>query len=414
MVNSNTNEKQTVSKRDVLWNMAGSIVSSAASFLLLIFVTRTVGTGYGGVFSLAYSTAQILLTFGKFGIRSFQATDVKGQISVGTYLTTRIFFCIGMILFDAIYIFAAGYNKEKALIFILVCLIKMVDALEDVFHGQLQREGHLDKAGMLLFARNMLTIIVFGGCMYGLKDLMMASLVTAVTSIVSGLIMNCAVSQRFYKVEFNTDAKQITILLRECFPLFLGTFLSLFIYNVPKYVIDFKGTDDEIAIYSILFMPTFVINLFSDFIFKPLLTTMAYHWDNNENEKLWNILKRQFVLIGGIMVAVLAGAFALGTQVLSLVYKVDVSDYRSELMILMVAGGLSALVYLLYNVLTCMRKQMNILCGYAVGAVIITVLAIFMMGPWKIMGEAMAYLVTEVVLGAIMLIPTIYYIKKND
>lgn len=406
-------DNKLITRQAVLWNMAGSVVSALASFLLLLFVTRTVGADDGGLFSLAYSTAQILLTFGKFGIRSYQATDVNHRISAGTYLMTRVWFCLGMILLDAGFIFVAGYSRRKCIIFLLVCVIKMVDALEDVFHGQLQLEGRLDKAGQLLFIRNVLTIVVFGGCMYGLNNLTYASLITAIVSVISACFMNVAVSSKHFTISFKSNSGEIGLLLKECLPLFVGTFLSLYIYNVPKYVIDSQGTSRQIAVYTILFMPTFVINLLSDFIFKPLLTNMAYDWDNKNKKSLIKTLRRQFIYIAGIMIIVLLGAYLLGTQILSAFYKVNVNNYRIELMVLMLAGGGSAVVYLLYNVLTCMRKQVVILINYGIGAVIITVLALVMMNSYGIMGEAIAYLIAEIILAVCMLIATVIGIVKD-
>lgn len=406
--------KETVTKKAVIWNMLGSVVSAASSFLLLLFVTRTVGADEGGIFSLAYTTSQILLTFGKFGIRSYQATDVNGKISADTYIFSRIIFSFGMIFFDAVYIFIAGYDSRKCLIFIVVCIIKMTDAIEDVFHGQLQKEGHLDKAGILLFIRNVFTTILFGALMYIYYDLVKASVITAVFSVLVCIIMNVIVSRQYFKFSLTTSKGQMSYLLKECFPLFLGTFLSLLIYNVPKYVIDYYGTDNDIAIYSILFMPTFVINLFSDFIFKPLLTSMAYNWDRNETDKIEITIKRQFKYIAGIMIVMIAGAYLIGTQILSWFYKVDVNSYKSELIVLMVAGGLSALVYLLYNVLTCMRKQNLVLLNYGIATVLIIITSLLLMSPLGVLGETIAYLLTEIVLSILMLFATFKTLKGGN
>lgn len=411
------NEIKQVTKADVFWNMLGSLLSAASSFLLLLFVTRYAGVNDGGIFSLAYSTAQILLTIGKFGVRSFQATDVKNEISFGTYLKSRYLFSIAMLFGDLLYVILAGYSLNKSLIFIFVCIIKMVDALEDVFHGQLQKNDRLALAGKLLTIRNLITIFCFAMSIIISKNLFYTNLITAILSLIVGVCGNYYFAGMILKSDIKNSYKssfayEIRFLLKQCSPLFIGSFLSLLIYNIPKYVIDFWGTDDQIACYTILFMPTFVINMISDFIFKPLLTTMAYDWEHKGIKRFCN---RIFKLLCGIVVLMIFAmvmAYFLGTMVLSWFYAVDVNAYRKELCILMLGGGFSAVVYLLYNVLTCMRKQRQILIGYMIGTVIIAVLAIMFMPTMGIMGQTIAYLITEIVLSIYMLLMLIFGIQK--
>ena len=177
-------EGKIINFKIFFWNITGSIISAASSFILLLCVTRTVGPKEGGVFSLAFATSQILLTVGKFGVRSFQATDIKKEFSFGIYLQTRIWFCLGMLTLAISYTFFANYNYRKSCIFVLVCIIKMADAIEDVFHGHLQSIGHLDVAGKLLTTRNLITMLIFGVCMFSLKNLLWTCFITAITTII--------------------------------------------------------------------------------------------------------------------------------------------------------------------------------------------------------------------------------------
>lgn len=64
--------------------------------------------------------------------------------------------------------------------------------------------------------------------------------------------------------------------------MFIGTFLSLLLYNVPKYAMANVLTDEYQTYYSILFMPSFVITLMCEFVFKPTITTIAQLWWEND------------------------------------------------------------------------------------------------------------------------------------
>ena len=399
--------KLGINKASFIWNVIGSGLGSVSSFVLLLCVTRTVGVVEGGIFSLAFATAQILLTVGKFGVRSYQVTDINNEIEFGTYLRTRIWFCFLMIVIGILYVLFVGYEWRKGIIFFAVCVIKMVDAIEDVFHGQLQRMGHLDMAGKLLSVRNLITIICFATSMYVTRDLLLGNIITAIISISIALISNIVVIKRYLQIRLIPNFEKEKQLIFACTPLFIGHFLSIYIYNVPKYVLEFIGTETEIAVYSIIFMPAFVINLFSEFIFKPLLTMIATYWNNHCMKEFISVVKQLLVNIFGLTIIIIIGAHLLGTQLLTVFYAVDVMPYRKELVILILSGSFSAAAYLLYNVLTSMRLQKIIIRNYAIVAGMITIIATMGIYKWKITGAAVAYLISEIVLFLLMLIDTL-------
>lgn len=396
-----------------IWNTIGGIVSASASIILLLLVTRTVGAKEGGIFSLAFATAQILLTVGKYGVRSFQVTDVKEELSKGTYFQSRIWLCGFMLLLSVIYVWVVGYDIRKSCIFVAVCGIKVADAVEDVFHGRLQQKGQLARAGMLLAIRNIITMLTFGLGMVLIRDLLKVCVGVAIISNVFALGANWIALKKHETIEWETDKEQIKSLLIKCFPLFFGHFLSLYIYNVPKYVIDFTRTEEEITYYSIIFMPAFAINLCSEFIFKPLLPTLASIWVEGKKDAFYNLVKNFLLIVCAITLCGVVCAYLFGTQILSLFYAVDVVPYRVEMAILMLSGGFSAAVYLLYNVLTAMRYQRVIVRNYCVVSMVITVLACIFVAYWGIAGATIAYLIAEVILLGLMLFDTFFGYKKG-
>ena len=79
-----------------IWNMVGSMSNALSSFLLLAIVTRINGSADGGIFSLAFSTAQFLTTIGCFETRAIQATDVKDRVAFKDYFSFRVMTCVLM------------------------------------------------------------------------------------------------------------------------------------------------------------------------------------------------------------------------------------------------------------------------------------------------------------------------------
>ena len=388
-------------------------MNAAASFLLLLSVTRTVGVSDGGVFSLAFSTAQMMLTVGKFGVRAFHATDIKYRISFSSYSGARIIYIVLMVAAEAAFILLMGYSLNKAAIFLAVFWIKAIEAVEDLFQGELQRRGNLDIAGKLFSLRNLITIVVWMAAMSIIQDLLVVSILTSVLTVVLAFILNCSVSGNYYILGISLDYTDVKLVTVECFPLFLSTFMSLYIYNIPKFFIDRFGSNDEVAIYSILFMPTFFINLFSDFIFKPLLTVVAEKWDRGDALFIYRILKRQFLIITAFTVCASVMAYVFGVFLVSTFFHVDISGYVTEMVVLMISGGCSAGAYLLLNVLTAMRKQIVVLKGYVFASVLITILSILFISRNRVLGSAVSYFSTQLLLGLFLLLNTIINIRNK-
>ena len=109
--------------------------------------------------------------------------------------------------------------------------------------------------------------------------------------------------------------------------MFIGTFLSLLLYNIPKYAMAGVMTDEYQTYYSILFMPSFVISLMCEFVFKPTITTIAELWWENNVKKFTLYILRIIGIILVCCVAVVAGGHLIGRTLLEIIYGVDPVSY---------------------------------------------------------------------------------------
>lgn len=401
-----------VNKSAFIWNTVGSISNALPSLIYLMIVTRTVGASDAGVFALAFANAQLMLTIGRYGMRAFQSTDIKGRYSFGVYLSSRIVTSAAMLTVCIIYILANGFSLYKSQIIFWVCMLKMIDALEDIFHGVLQVNDKLDTAGKLQTIRNVFSMMVFLAVLSYTGNLLFACVFTSITSFALCLAINIYFVRKIEKIEICFSVRLVKQLLTECFPLFATSFLSLYIYNVPKYTIDRYLAEEVQTYYGIIFMPAFVINLLSEFVFKPLLTYMADLWTSMRTNELLHTIMKLLAGIAVITVAIVSIGFLLGIPVLSFVYGIDLADYKSELMLLLLGGGFGAAVWLLNNVMTTIRKQKGLLMGYAVASVFTSVASTFLVQRLAVTGAAVSYLCTVSLLFMILTIMLLYYINK--
>ena len=108
------------------------------------------------------------------------------------------------------------------------------------------------------------------------------------------------------------------------------------------------------------------------------------------------------------------GTKAIGVEILSVIYGVDVVPYEKPLLLLMLGGGFGAAVYFLYNVLTSMREQSAVLKNYTMASVVITCVAFLSIKSGGIMAAAGSYLLTETILCIFMVISVKKCAKKDE
>lgn len=374
-------KEKNVERATYIWNMAGSLLNAFQSVIFLMIITRVLGIGEAGIFTIAYADANLFLNLGKYGMRYFQVSDYQNQFSFRQYVKSRYLTVLLMVSASWIYVFTAAYinsySFHKISIILWMCVWKAADALEDVFHGDLQKCGRLDIAGKMLCTRVVSMTAVWALLLMLTKNQMIATVIAAGFTFFITIRMIYLV-RSFYsmplKVAWNdlkVDAKMLE-LLRIVFPLFLSMFLSFYIGNAPRYAIDRQLSDELQACYGFIAMPVFVIGLLSSFIFNPIITRMSVLWNENKNREFGLRAFRQMVIVLIITGVCMAGAYILGIPVLSWIYHTDLSDFKVQLMLMLVGGGFLGLSGLLQMLITIQRGQRQLVIIY----IFVTVIAI--------------------------------------
>ncbi len=401
-------------KKSVVYNLAANLLNAAVSVFLLLFVTRSCGTTAAGIFSIGFSTAQMMLPIGQYGMRNYQASDVIGKYEQEDYIASRIITNIIMMAGAIGFVLVKGYFFEKAMILVLLCLLKVTDAFDDVFGGYYQLNNRLDISGKMQLIRIGLYCIAFVLTVTLTKNVLLAC---AVAFAVSAVVLIAIVSmvKRLFPVtkpKFRWD--RLKKLLIDCLPLCISAFLVLYMGNAPKYAIDSYMSSDAQAIYNYLFMPCYVICLFVSFVLQPLLVKMSKTWVNRDFigfKKITVIICAATLLLS--IFVIIVGHF-LGCPVLGWLYGVDLGEYQYPFTVLLVGGAGYAFAVILQTILTVMRHQYVIMIGFAVSGILITVLSPMLVSAMGITGAAYSYITASLVLAFIMLICMIGCFKREE
>lgn len=353
-------ETKDVKKSAFLWNMIAYTSNSFQSMILLLVISRQKNLTDAAIFSIAFTTASMLLYIGKYAVRNYQVSDVRDEYTYGEYVSARKITILSMFFVSFIYLMYCYLFKEysiyKVICVILILGFRFVEAAEDVFHGNLQKNQRLDVASKIWGIRTlgyMASFIILYGVTGRLEITAAGSLLV---TIILFLLLNHVVYD-LYPREMSFNKKKVIKLLKNCFPLALSTFIMVYIGNSPKYAVDAVLTSEEQTCFNIVFMPVFVITLLGNYIYNPMVGRMAEFWKNGKTSELKKFMSRQIAIVILFSIIVIVGGKLFGIRILELLYKVTLDNYEIEFIFLMIAGGALAIFNFLIVIATIIRKQ---------------------------------------------------------
>ena len=382
-------------KKNFIWNMIGSLVFSFATIFLTTLVKRIAGIEAGGDFTVCYKLAQTFLTIGFFEVRLFQVTDEKEEYSFSDYFSFRLLTCAMMMAACVIYLIATKRTGDMFFLILFLCIYKMMDAFGDVFEGEYQKNDRLYLAGMSLTVRVLVSSAVFLVMLTATKNLVLASTALALSAVLVVIFYNTSLLRTYKEDRIRIKADKLKPLFLDCVLLALGAFLCSYILNNTTFAVDAyarEAADTDINyIFGALFMPTAVINLFSTMIFKPVLTTLTSYYDNGRIKAFLKMFGALILAVVLLTIVCVLGAWLLGTPVLSLLYAVDLTPFRNELLILILGGGINAAAVLSYYCLVIMRQQRNIFICYVLTFAVTYFIPGFLVRRFGLMGASLGF-----------------------
>ena len=344
--------------RDYVWNSLGIGAWGMVFPVLTVVVTQLVGVEQAGMFSMAFVTGMLLMFLANYGVRTYQVSDLDEAHSFSDYQLNRWITCALMVAVGVAYCSIRGYAQDMFTISLGVYVYKMVDGLADVYEGRLQQVDKLYLAGASQAFRSVVVLVAFSLCLLITRNLPVACIVMAVAAALSFVVLTFPLALFETPKSRRVSPSSVARLFKQCFPLFLALFMYSLIDNMPKFVMEGVLSYDNQLYFNALYFPAQGILLTIGLIYKPLLVRMAEAWSDPEKRRKFDLI---IVLIMVIIVAY-TGATALvmgwiGIPVMSFLYGLDFEQFRGLLFIMIAAGGVTAAIDFLYQVITVLRRQ---------------------------------------------------------
>lgn len=384
-------DERRIVQKTYFWNLAANVLYALQSALLLLIVSRFGTLEETGLFSIIYTTTHMLSTLGNYSMRNFQVSDVKNEYCFENYWTSRIISCGLMAVAGLAYgVFRYGISNSLLIVLLFVGY-RTTDNIEDVIHGHVQKEGRLDAASCVKTVRVFLASIAFSAVYIITKDLTYATLTMLIVSVVILVVSIPPFNRQFPGLRYRLLFVKTGKLLWTCLPLCAGALIQIYVINSPKYAIDRLMSSESQAVFNILFMPVFSINLVVMFIFNPLVAGLSKMWAEGKTKEFWKIIAKQMAIILGFTVFAVICSWFFGCELLGFVYGVELIEYRLLMTILMLFGGIAALTTFMSIIITIMRRQRAIMVSYVIALIISFVFSDTMVGSYGMDGAGYMY-----------------------
>lgn len=404
-------ERELKFKKNFIWNVLGTGFNAFNSLFFMIIVTRVNGVDQAGIFTIAFSTACIVYAIGLYSGRIYQVTELNKSISDKDFIISRIITDIIMIIVLVIFCFFRQYNPDKKMVFILLTLYKALEAFSDVLYGILQKKEELDIVGKSLFFKSALSIFTFLITNLITKDMIVSIISMVIIYIIIIFFYDFKKANKYIDYSIKISTKNVMNILKKGFFTFAISFLGMYILNAPKYSIDIYLANNFQTIFGIIVMPATVVGLVAQFLIHPYLTQILGFYERADLKNLKRIILKLLLMIiaFGIMATILG--YTIGTQILGIIYGLDLSEYKIQLAIIITSATLYTIVTIYSSILTTVRETVSQFIIYTIIALCACILSNILTKIWEINGAVTAYFLIMAIAG--MIYTTYTNIKLN-
>ena len=394
-------------KKNFIWNILGTGLNAFNSLFYMIVVTRINGLDDAGVFTIAFATACIIYFLGVYAGRIYQVTENDKSINDKEYIFNRLITTILMIIIVIIFVLLKRYNIFKCIVFILLTLYKALEAFSDVIYGILQKNEKLEFVGKSLFYKSLISIIAFTIIDIITKNMIISIFAIIITNILLMIFYDFNKGKKYIDSSSKIDIKNIFKIFKNGFFTFGIAILGVYVLNAPKYAIDNYLSNDFQTIFGIIVMPATVIGLVAQFLIHPYLNQLVKLYDDNNYKNFMKLILKIILMIIAFGCFATVMAFLIGTQVLGIIYGIQLDSYKLSLTLIIVSATLYTIGTIYSSVLTTVRVTFSQFVIYSIVSIYACIISNILTKNFEIKGAVIAYF-------CIMLIQSIlYFIYSN-
>ncbi|MFN1835766.1 flippase [Balneola sp. MJW-20] len=344
-INDSENIKRSITRNTSVM-LAAQAVTWAASFVMLLFLPRLLGSDDFGKLFLAMSIAMmidVLIDFGGAYLIPKEVSRSKSRTAnilsnfAGVRLVIWLVSMIGIIAFS----FLAGYDSVTRLIIVILCFARSWSGIRMVLTSGFQGHEKMEYPSLGGIAQKVfVSTLVVSALLLGYGPITVA--VIMALGILVNLLVHLKFSSRivegFTKVEWRSTKSMLTVSV----PYFLWSLFSIIYYRVDAVMLSLMTDDTVVGWYGASYKFFDIVMALPSIFTTVVFPIFARLWIEEKNQMYLTFQKSlKFMVILSLPVAI--GIFGYSSDIVTLFFGLE--EYTPSILVLQIFAISIPLVY---------------------------------------------------------------------
>lgn len=392
----------------MIFNTVGSTLYYFCVWLASVIIVRLSGFVDAGIFSLAMTVTNSPAVIGLFNMRNYQASDLDGQYTDQTYLTSRVVTNALSFLICVVMVLIYGYEPLKALTILIFMCFKIVEGWADVYYGVDQKKERLDYAGLSLTLRGIGSLVAFIAVFQATKSLLVSFIAMTLLSGAVVLLYDRRVVKPLLDGR-KTDAlwKNVGTLLLTCLPLAVMFFLNNLSIMIPRLALESAYGEEVMGFYSSVSSPTVIVQVAAQTLFAPLVPGLTRQFNEKQKKPFLKGIFGFFAFAGVLTVLAIVLAEVFGEWLLVTFFGDGIRPYIYLFLPILLMSILIAVNVALFAIVTLMRIiKPQYIVGIAgiVSSIVLSLTAVRSAGPDGVVIATMISMGVQILIQIVLIV----------
>lgn len=404
---------QTAIAKDATYNTVGTFIYFFFQWSTTILVVRLADFESAGLFSLAISFCNLFGFISKYGVRSFQVTDIDRTFSDGQYIGHRILTTVISLLPFPI-LLGYQYSTQPYFMGCVVCymLFKYLESATDVLFGTMQRAERYDWILRSYLAKGIAPVVAFGVLLWVKAGLLAAIL--GMTAVYFAVVVLYDLPHLQTVTSLKPSFRGLKPIFVQCFPIMLFSQVTPYMTYLTRSAVEQQFGLTELGYYSSISVVVVVMSTLGGSIWCVLIPKISLAYKKRENQQILRILHGALMGTSAVGALALAAAALVGRLALRIVFGTDILKYTYLLSPVLVSSVLLTVSTLLSNIMIALGKNCMMLINNLLGAVVCTVSVEFLVGLFGMQGATLSLIIAFLVENVLLYLSIRKTIVENE
>jgi O-antigen/teichoic acid export membrane protein len=340
------------------WTFAGNVLYSACQWGMISTLAKLGSAAIVGRFALGLAITAPIFMFTNLQLRAVQATDAQSEFAFADYFTLRLLASLAGLSAIALLVLVGRYDRETAIVILLVGLSKTFESLSDVVAGLLQKAERLDRAAVSLIIRGCASLLAFA-----IVFRISRSLTTALAALAAvwlavfllydlrQVVMLLHVRRRFFAFHW----PRLALLARVSAPLGVVMTLLSLNANIPRYLLVHALGQADLGIFASLAYLLVSVNLVVNALGQSVSSRLARMFAEGDARRFRKVLAKLLAFAAFFLALGVPAAKLAGGTVLTFIYRPEYGRHVSLFVIMVATAGVSSIASFLGYAITAAR-----------------------------------------------------------